>query len=45
MGNVGVGGAADWLGMNKPKTGGPPWFPTLYERATRYVALLGQQPV
>ncbi len=43
--NCGTGGAADWLGMNKPKTGGPAWFPNLYERATRYVSLLHQQPV
>lgn len=42
--NVGAGGAADWLGMNKPKTGGPTWFPDLYARATHYVSLLWQQP-
>lgn len=41
--NVGTAGAASWLGLHKPATGGPSWFPDLFSRATRYVALVQSQ--
>jgi hypothetical protein len=41
--NVGTAGAASWLGLHKPATGGPSWFPDLFSRATRYVALVRSQ--
>lgn len=41
--NVGVAGASSWLGLHKPATGGPSWFPDLFTRATKYVQLVRGQ--